>query len=97
MSSFQRVLCTGFNGVSRTLLYFPEQVLREVFHYHPRLTKEQFLTVGYVERKLQMVTDLLVACRDKHHQLSGTQQRGRRRGRASEYSSQRSASKQVKN
>ena len=48
------------------------QVLREVFHYHPRLTKEQFLTVGYAERKLQLVTDLLLACQEKHHSLVGT-------------------------
>ena len=49
------------------------QVLREVFHYHPRLTKEQFLTVGYAERKLQLVTDFLLACQEKHHSLVGTQ------------------------
>lgn len=59
-------VCVGGGGVRC-------QVLREVFHYYPRLTKEQFLTVGYAERKLQLVTDLLLACQEKHHSLVGSQ------------------------
>ena len=82
---FREVMCAD------SITCISKQVLREVFHYHPRLTKEQFLTVGYVERKLQMVTDLLVACQDKHRQLSGTQRNGRRRGRAGDHDMLRSA------
>jgi centrosomal protein CEP44 len=69
------------------------KVLREVFGCHPRLTKEQFLTVGYAERKLQLATDLLRACQSKHRSLCGPSlqrggkgTRGRDRKRNSESS-----------
>lgn len=46
------------------------QVLRDVFHYVPVLTREQFLTKGFVERKIIMTTDILGLCETKHQQLT---------------------------
>ncbi len=47
------------------------QVLRDVFHYHPRLSKEQFLSVGFTERKIILATQVLLLCQAKHQQLVG--------------------------
>lgn len=47
------------------------QILRDVFHYHPRLSKEQFLSVGFAERKVILATQVLLLCQRKHQQLAG--------------------------
>ena len=47
------------------------QVLRDVFHYRPCLTREQFLSQGFVERKLLLVIDVLRFCQAKHRELVG--------------------------
>lgn len=46
------------------------QVLRDVFHYVPVLTREQFLATGFAERKMIMATDILRHCESKHRQLT---------------------------
>ncbi len=47
------------------------QVLRDVFHYRPRLSKEQFLSVGFAEHKVIFATQILLLCQAKHQQLAG--------------------------
>ena len=47
------------------------QVMRDTLHYRPQLTKDQFLSPGYAERKIIMTFDLLQLCQTKHHQLDG--------------------------
>ena len=46
------------------------QVLRDVFHYVPMLTREQFLATGFAERKMIMATDVLRLCESKHKELT---------------------------
>ena len=50
------------------------QALRELFHYYPKLTREQFLSSGYTERKLILSTDILRLCQAKHRELSSERQ-----------------------
>lgn len=52
------------------MVYLNVQVLRDVFHYAPTLTREQFLATGFAERKMIMTTDILALCESKHQQLS---------------------------
>lgn len=52
------------------------QALREVFHYYPKLTREQFLSSGYTERKLILTTDILLICQAKHRELSSLDSEG---------------------
>ena len=47
------------------------QVLRDVFNYRPKLTKEQFLSVGFAERKVLMTRDVLLFCQAKNSELTG--------------------------
>ena len=41
------------------------RILRDEFNTKPPLTKEQFFTLGFAERKLQFVTSLIQLCRKK--------------------------------
>ena len=52
------------------------QALRELFHYYPKLTREQFLSSGYTERKLILTTDILHLCQAKHRELSSEREEG---------------------
>ena len=45
------------------------QVLRDVFNYRPKLTKEQFLSTGFAERKVLMTRDVLLFCQAKNAEL----------------------------
>ena len=46
------------------------KVLVQEFGYKPALTKEQFLALGFAERKIILVKDIVGLCRQKHLQLS---------------------------
>lgn len=46
------------------------KVMRDVFHYKPPLTREQFLSIGYAERKIIELCDILKRCREKIEELS---------------------------
>lgn len=46
------------------------KILRDVFHYKPPLTREQFLTIGFAERKIIQLSEILKKCREKHTQLN---------------------------
>ena len=47
-----------------------QQVLRDVFNYRPKLTKEQFLSAGFAERKVLMTRDILLFCQAKNLELT---------------------------
>ncbi|XP_059700528.1 centrosomal protein of 44 kDa isoform X1 [Haemorhous mexicanus] len=46
--------------------------LRDQFQYKPILTKEQFLQVGFAERKMQIVCDVINCVVKKHKELSNS-------------------------
>ncbi len=58
--------------------------MRDVFHYRPQLTREQFLSTGFTERKVLLTLDVLCFCQAKHGELVGGRGRGSRRGRRKE-------------
>ncbi|XP_069833905.1 centrosomal protein of 44 kDa [Dendropsophus ebraccatus] len=47
------------------------KVLRDVFHYKPVLTKQQYLQCGFSERKMQTVCDIIDCVVKKHKEISG--------------------------
>ena len=51
-------------------------ILRDVFNYRPKLSKQQFLTTGFAERKVILTYDLLLLCQAKNLQLTA---KGKRR------------------
>ncbi|MBN3326614.1 CEP44 protein, partial [Atractosteus spatula] len=48
------------------------KVLRDLFHYKPILTKQQFLQFGYAERKISILCDIISFVTKKHKELSNT-------------------------
>ena len=56
---------------SKQLLCFLgfRQVMRDTLQYRPQLTKDQFLSPGFAERKVMMMYDLLQLCQSMHRQL----------------------------
>lgn len=46
------------------------KVLRDEFGYKPQLTREQFLTIGFAERKIILICAILKLLREKHDKLN---------------------------
>ncbi len=46
------------------------QALRELFAYKPPITKDQFFSNGFVERKVIMCTEILQHVRQRHQSLA---------------------------
>lgn len=46
------------------------KVLRDEFGYKPHVTKEQFLTIGFAERKIISLCDILKLLRGKHEEMN---------------------------
>ncbi|XP_075716362.1 centrosomal protein of 44 kDa isoform X4 [Rhinoderma darwinii] len=46
------------------------KVLRDVFHYKPVLTKQQFLQCGFSERRIQTVCDIIDCAVKKHKEIA---------------------------
>lgn len=46
------------------------KVLRDEFGYKPQLTREQFLTIGFAERKIILLCAILKLLREKHDELN---------------------------
>nr|XP_046182095.1 centrosomal protein of 44 kDa-like [Oncorhynchus gorbuscha]XP_046182096.1 centrosomal protein of 44 kDa-like [Oncorhynchus gorbuscha] len=60
------------------------KVLRDLFHYKPVLTKQQFLQFGYAERKNCILCDVIAFALQKHKELSkGNKPKPRARFQAS--------------
>lgn len=45
------------------------KILRDEFGYKPQVTKEQFLAIGYAERKIMTVCTILKLLKEKHNKL----------------------------
>lgn len=45
------------------------KILRDEFGYKPQVTKEQFLSIGYAERKIMTVCTILKLLKEKHNNL----------------------------
>ncbi|XP_071288195.1 centrosomal protein of 44 kDa isoform X2 [Agelaius tricolor] len=53
--------------------------LRDQFQYKPILTKEQFLQVGFAERKMQIVCDVINCVVKKHKELNNSSKHTRKK------------------
>ena len=63
----------GYDLYGKTDLRFMEvvyKVLRDEFGYKPQLTKDQFLAIGFAERKIIFLCDVLKLMRNKHNGLA---------------------------
>lgn len=72
-------MAKGFDLYGKSDLRFLQgvySVLRDLFHFQPRLTKEQFLSNGYAERKIILTYNLLLLCQARHKQLSDSSNSG---------------------
>ena len=47
------------------------KVMRDVFQYRSKITRDQFLTIGFAECKVILTVDILKQCQKKHTELSG--------------------------
>ncbi|XP_072239997.1 centrosomal protein of 44 kDa [Leuresthes tenuis] len=62
----------GLEVTGKTDLRFTDtlyKVLRDVFHYKPILTKQQFLLLGFSQRKISFICDVITLVLQKHKQL----------------------------
>lgn len=51
------------------ILTFLFQILRDLFHYKPPITKDQFFNSGFVERKIIMCTEVMKLIQQKNKSL----------------------------
>lgn len=58
----------------RIRLIFSFKALRDYFSYKPPITKEQFFTTGFAERKLQMCCDIINLVRQEYREIPLAQQ-----------------------
>jgi hypothetical protein len=62
--------CVLYGKSDQRFLEGVYRVLRDVFNYNPKLTREQFLADGYAERKVMLTCDFLLLCQAKHSLLT---------------------------
>eukprot|EP00794_Sanderia_malayensis_P011997 gene11997-13235_t len=75
----------GYDFYGDTDLRFIEAVykmLMQEFSYKPSLTKEQFLALGFAERKIITLTEIVKFARQKHESLSKTKKKPAKSKRA---------------
>nr|XP_020493424.1 centrosomal protein of 44 kDa-like [Labrus bergylta]XP_020493425.1 centrosomal protein of 44 kDa-like [Labrus bergylta] len=68
----EQLTAAGFELTGKTDLRFTDtfyKVLRDIFHYKPVLTKQQFLQWGFSQRKISVVCDVINFVQQKHNQL----------------------------
>ncbi|KAM3624626.1 uncharacterized protein V6R79_025722 [Siganus canaliculatus] len=68
----EQLIAGGFELTGKSDLRFTDtlyKVLRDVFHYKPVLTKQQFLQLGFSQRKLSVICDIINLVLQKHTQL----------------------------
>ena len=73
------IMAQGFELYSKSDLRFIHGVygvLRNLLHFQPKLTKEQFLSNGYAERKVILAHNLLCLCQARHKQLITSANKG---------------------
>ncbi|KAM8879478.1 centrosomal protein of 44 kDa isoform 3-T6 [Spinachia spinachia] len=68
----EQLMEAGLELTGKTDLRFTDtlyKVLRDIFHYKPILTKQQFLQWGFSERKISVICDIIDLVLQKHNQL----------------------------
>ncbi|XP_017287560.1 centrosomal protein of 44 kDa isoform X2 [Kryptolebias marmoratus] len=68
----EQLMAAGLELSSKTDLRFTDtiyKVLRDVFHYKPILGKQQFLQLGFSQRKISFLCDIINLVQQRHHQL----------------------------
>ncbi|KAM8772067.1 centrosomal protein of 44 kDa isoform 2-T3 [Acanthopagrus schlegelii] len=68
----EQLTVTGLELTCKTDLRFIDtlyKVLRDIFHYKPILTKQQFLQWGFSQRKISVICDVINLVLQKHNQL----------------------------
>ncbi|XP_070782964.1 centrosomal protein of 44 kDa [Enoplosus armatus] len=68
----EQLMAAGLELTGKTDLRFTDtvyKVLRDIFHYKPILTKQQFLQWGFSQRKISVICDIINLVLQKHHQL----------------------------
>uniref|UniRef100_A0A7N6AM45 Centrosomal protein of 44 kDa n=1 Tax=Anabas testudineus TaxID=64144 RepID=A0A7N6AM45_ANATE len=68
----EQLMADGLELTGKTDLRFTDtlyKVLRDVFHYKPILTKQQFLQWGFSQRKISFICDIINLVLQKHNQL----------------------------
>ena len=64
------------------------KVLRDEFGYKPQVTKEQFLTIGFAERKIISLCEILKLLREKHDELKPKSSKSeKKKGKSSQHTS----------
>nr|XP_046255519.1 centrosomal protein of 44 kDa isoform X2 [Scatophagus argus] len=69
----EQLMATGLEVTGKTDLRFTDtfyKVLRDIFHYKPILTKQQFLQWGFSQRKISVTCDIINLVLEKHNQLN---------------------------
>ncbi|TKS69409.1 Centrosomal protein of 44 kDa [Collichthys lucidus] len=72
----EQLMATGLELTGKTDLRFTDtlyKVLRDIFHYKPILTKQQFLQWGFSQRKISVICDIINLVLQKHNQLKKVQ------------------------
>uniref|UniRef100_A0A3B3V840 Centrosomal protein of 44 kDa n=1 Tax=Poecilia latipinna TaxID=48699 RepID=A0A3B3V840_9TELE len=68
----EQLVAAGLELSGKTDLRFTDtlyKVLRDIFHYKPILTKEQFLQWGFSQRKISFICDIINLVLQRHKQL----------------------------
>ncbi|XP_061589122.1 centrosomal protein of 44 kDa isoform X2 [Cololabis saira] len=68
----EQLMAAGLELTGKTDLRFTDafyKVLRDVFHYKPVLTKQQFLQWGFAQRKISFICDVINLVLQRHNQL----------------------------
>ncbi|XP_068582750.1 centrosomal protein of 44 kDa isoform X3 [Cebidichthys violaceus] len=68
----KQLMEAGLELTGKTDLRFTDtlyKVLRDIFHYKPILTKQQFLQCGFSQRKISVICDIINLVLKKHNQL----------------------------
>ncbi|CAN9510693.1 unnamed protein product [Ophioblennius macclurei] len=75
----KQLMVAGLELMGKTDLRFTDalyKMLRDMFHYKPILTKQQFLQWGFSQRKMSMVCDVINLVMERHKQLRKPKVRG---------------------
>ncbi|XP_077381111.1 centrosomal protein of 44 kDa [Festucalex cinctus] len=68
----EQLVAAGLVLTSKTDLRFTDtlyKVLRDVFHYKPVISKQQFLQRGFVQRKISTLCDIIDLVLQRHKEL----------------------------
>ncbi|XP_029365440.1 centrosomal protein of 44 kDa [Echeneis naucrates] len=74
----EQLMKAGLELTGKTDLRFTDtmyKALRDIFHYQPILSKQQFLQWGFSQRKISVTCDIINLVLQKHNQLKKNHQR----------------------